>query len=124
MLEDKDLSVRGRAAVALAQLSDFRPGRLMRVAARLKESLADDSAYVRWHLLYTLGKLGAKFPGQVRPFLPDIVSRLDDDHRICRILAAKALCQVAARKPAIIEECFLNLKRDIPSSLARVLRKP
>lgn len=108
--------------MALAQLSDSHPARLIRVAARLREFLGDDSAYVRWHLLYTLGKLGSKFPIQVRAFLPDLVSRLDDENRVCRILACKALGQVAARKPGIIEECFRNLKKDIPSPIARVLR--
>jgi HEAT repeat protein len=121
MLEDKDRSVRGRASVALAQLSDFHPMRLVRVAARLKESLGDDSAYVRWHLLYTLGRVGAKFPTQARTFLPDLILHLDDDNRICRILACKALGHVADRKPALIQECFRNLKKDIPLSLARVI---
>ena len=122
MLEDKDRSVRGRAAVAFAQLSDSHPTRLVRVAARLKEALGDDSAYVRWHLLYTLGTLGSKFPGQACSFLPDLVSRLDDENRVCKILAGKALGQIAARKPGIIEECFRSLKKEIPLSLSRMLR--
>jgi hypothetical protein len=122
MLEDKDRGVRGRAAVAFAQLSDSHPTRLIRVAARLREALGDDSAYVRWHLLYTLGKLGAKFPNQVRAFLPDLISFLEDDNRICRLFACKAIGQVAARKHGIIEECFRNLKKEIPPSIARILR--
>jgi len=122
MLEDKDRSVRGMAAVAFAQLSDSHPKRLVRVVARLKEALADDSAYVRWHLLYTLGKLGSKFPVLARSFLPDVISRLDDDNRVCRILAGKALGQIAARKPGAIEECFRSLKKDIPLAVARILR--
>jgi len=119
MLEDKDLGVRGRAAVALAQLSDYHPARRVRVAARLRESLKDDSAYVRWHLLYTLGRVGEKFPNQVRPLLPDLVLLLEDENRICRILAGKALGQVADRRPAFIEECFRSLKKEIPASLIR-----
>lgn len=119
MLEDKDLVVRGRAAVAMAQLSDYHPARLARVAARLSESLKDDSAYVRWHLLYTLGRVGEKFPNQVRQFLPDLVLHLEDENRICRIMAGKALGQVADRKPAFIEECFRNLKKEIPASIIR-----
>jgi hypothetical protein len=124
MLDDKDIGVRGRAAVALAQLSDSHSARLIRVVGRLKESLADDSAYVRWHLLYTFGKLGAQFPTQMRSFLPALVTHLDDENRICRILAFKALGQVAQRKPSVIEECFHSLKKEIPAALTRMLGKP
>jgi HEAT repeat protein len=124
MLDDKDIGVRGRAAVALAQLSDSHSARLIRVGGRLKEALADDSAYVRWHVLYTLGMLGAKFPTQVRSLLPALVDHLDDANRICRILACKALGQVAERKPSVIEECFHSLKKDIPAVLSRLLGKP
>ena len=124
ILEDKDRSIRGRAAVALARLSDSHPTRLIRVEARLQEALGDDSAYVRWHLLYTLGKLGSKFPIHARAFLPDVISRLDDDNRVCRMLASKALGQIAARKPGILEECFRSLKKEIPPTLARLLRNP
>ena len=121
LLEDKDRIVRGRAAVALAQLSDSHPGRLIRVAARLNEALGDESAYVRWHVLYTFGKLGSGFPVQIEAYLKDIVSHLEDDNRICRILAGNALAQIACRKPSLIEECFENLKREIPPAVSRRL---
>jgi len=124
MLEDRDRSVRGRAAVALAQLSESHPARLMRVVVRLREMTEDDSAYVRWNLVYALGKLGAKYPMKALGFLPDLVSRLEDDNRICRVMAVRALAQVAARKPILVEECFRNLKREIPPAVARILRKP
>jgi hypothetical protein len=122
MLEDKDRSVRGRAAATLARLSESHPARLLRVIVRLKGALADDSAYVRWYLVYTLGKLGSRFPGQSRGFLNDLVAGLDDENRIVRVLACKALGQVAIRKPLIIEECFQNLKREVPSAVARFIR--
>ena len=122
MLEDKDRRIRGKAAVILAQLSESHPARLLRVLARLTEALSDESAYVRWHLIYTLGIVAYRFPGRARSFLVDVVSRLEDDNRICRVLAAKALRQVAARKPLIIEECFRSLKKEIPASVARILK--
>ncbi len=122
MLDDKDRSVRGRAAATLARLSESHPARLLRVVTRLKEALADDSAYVRWTLAYTLGKLGCFFPVQSRAFLNEIVARLDDENRIVRTVACKALNQVAARKPLIIQEFFQDLKKEIPPSVARVLR--
>jgi HEAT repeat protein len=124
MLEDKDRSVRGRAAVALAQLSESHPARLLRVVARLREMMADESAYVRWHLLYALGKLGSRYPMKSRGFLPDLIARLDDDNRICRVIAMRALGQVAAGGPQIIEECFTSLKKEIPSAVSRILRRP
>ena len=96
---------------------------MLRVIQRLREALADDSAYVRWYLVYSLGKLGWHSPFQARVFLNDLMSRLDDENRIVRNVACKALSQVAARKPLIIEEIFKNLKKEIPSSVARVIRK-
>ena len=122
MLGDKDRGVRGRAATTVARLSESHPARLLRVILRLREALADDSAYVRWYLVYTLGKLGAHSPSQARVFLSDLVSRLDDENRVVRAVASKALIQVASRKPVIIEELFQNLKKEIPPSIARALR--
>lgn len=122
MLEDNDRSVRGRAAVALAQLSESHPKRLIRIAALLKEALGDDSAYVRWHLLYSLGKLGSRFPSQACCFMPDLVSCLDDENRVCRVIAAKALGQISARKPGIVEECFRSLRKEIPLGVSQILR--
>ena len=122
ILEDKDRCVRGRAAVTLARLSESHPARLLRVTLRLKESIADDSAYVRWHLVYTFGKLASYFPTQSRVLLSDLVVCLDDENRVVRTVAGKALSQVAARKPLFIEEFFHNLKKEIPPSIARALR--
>jgi hypothetical protein len=122
MLEDKDRGVRGRAAATLAKLSESHPWRLLRVIIRLKDGLADESAYVRWHLVYTFGKLGSRFPTQSRTFLNDLVTRLDDENRIVRTIASKAISLVATRKPGIIQELFQNLKREIPPTIARLLR--
>lgn len=122
MLEDKDRSVRGRAVAALARLAESHPARLLRAVLRLREGLSDDSAYVRWHLAYTFGRLGSHFPAQSRVFLNDLVSRLDDENRVVRTVACKAISQMAARKPGIIEEFFQNLKREIPPAIARVMR--
>jgi hypothetical protein len=123
MLEDKDICVRGRAAMAMAHLSDSHPARLIRVAVRLREALADDSAYVRWHILYTFGQLGVRFLAHSRLFLPELIMHLDDENRVCRIIACRGLGQVARRKPSIVEECFNSLKKDIPPALTRLLSK-
>lgn len=122
MLEDKDRRIRGRAAAALAELSESHPARLLRVTLRLREGLIDESAYVRWHMAYAFGKLGSFSPAQSRDFLDDLIARIDDENRVVRTVACKALSHVAARKPAIIEQCFHALKREIPPAVARVLR--
>ena len=124
MLEDKDRSVRGRAAAALAKLSESHPARLLRAIIRLKASIGDESAYVRWYLVYALGMLGARFPLQSREFLDDLVLRLEDDNRVVRVLAEKALVRIAARNRLLVGEHFQNLKREIPSAIARLLRNP
>jgi HEAT repeat protein len=122
MLEDKDRGVRGRAAATLARLSESHPSRLIRLMARLKELAEDDSAYVRWNLTYALGRLGVRFPTRADGFLSEILARLEDENRIVRILACKALAQIATKKPLAVKEIFQNEKKDIPPSIARILR--
>jgi HEAT repeat protein len=122
MLEDKDRAVRGTAAATLARLSESHPARLLRIILRLREGLTDDSAYVRWHIVYALGKLGVRFPAQLQDFLSDLLSALDDKNRIVRVLASATLTRVAARRPSIVEQIFQDLKREIPPSVARTLR--
>ena len=122
MLGDKDLAVRGRAAAALAKLSESHPARLGRILARLKEALPDDSARVRWHLVYTLGRLGSRFPAELEGILKDLVPRLEDANRIVRILACRTLGDIAARRPSVVEGIFEHLKKDVPPSIARILR--
>jgi HEAT repeat protein len=123
MLEDKDRGVRGRAAAALSTLSESHPARLIRAVARFKDSLNDDSAYVRWHLAYALGRLGSQFPTMFPDFSNNIVAHIEDPDRIVRIIACRALGQVAAKKPAIVENYFRDLKKEIPPAVARFLRK-
>jgi hypothetical protein len=122
MLEDKDRGIRGRAAATFAKLSESHPTRLIRILARFKDALGDDSAYVRWHIAYALGKLGVRFPMQSTEFLSDLNVCLDDHNRIVRIMAGKAMAQVAARKPAVIEGFFRDLKKEMPPVVARILR--
>jgi hypothetical protein len=122
MLEDKDRGVRGRAAAALAKLSESHPDRLLRVAARLKGSLEEESAYVRWHLVYTLGRLGERFPAHSSEFMEELILRLDDGNRIVSLMACKALGQLAVKKPQLVEDCFRNLKMEVPPAIVRLLQ--
>ena len=123
MLEDKDRGIRGRAAATLARLSESHPRRLLRVLAGLRDALSDDSAYVRWYVVYALGRVGSRFPAQSGVFISDLGTGLDDENRIVRILTGRALSQMAARSPMAVEELFQNGKREMPAAVARVLRK-
>ena len=122
MLEDKDRSVRGRAAAAIARLAESHPTRLMRVISRLKTSLKDESAYVRWHLVYALGEIGTCVPHHSCEFLSELVVGLNDQNRVVRILADRALRQVAVEKPLLVRECFRTLKKEAPPAIAQLLR--
>jgi hypothetical protein len=121
MLEDKDRCIRGKAAATIAYLSETHLARLPKISKRLIECLGDDSAYVRWHLVYAMGQLGTHFPSCARAFPAQIISCLDDSNRVVRIIASKVLLQMAARHPSIVEEFFTSLKRDIPPVIARCL---
>jgi len=122
MLADRDRCVRDRAAATLAQLASLHPSRLLRSVPRLRESLLDESAYVRWHLVFTLGMLCARFPSRLQGILSDLTGCLDDPNRIVRILASKALAQMAVHNPRTVEELFRNAEKDIPPIVADILR--
>jgi len=123
LLDERDRGLRGRAAAMLARLAESRPGRLIRSLERLREALTDDSAYVRWHVAYSLGRMGARFPAQAPHFLSELVGRLDDENRMVKIFAGRALASVAEREPQIVEQAFETAKRAIPPALGRVLHK-
>ncbi len=123
LLEDKDRTVRGRAAATLARLSESHPGRLVRVLNRLKEGLTDDSAYVRWSLSYALGRVGSIFPNQASRFLESLCSLLEDENSIVRALACRSIVRVAARKPHLVCDYFESSKKEMPVMVARSVRR-
>jgi HEAT repeat protein len=122
MLEDKDRSIRGKAAAIIAQLAESHPNRLLRAIARLNEAFSDDSAYVRWHLAFALGELGSHYPAKAELLINEIAAKIDDENRIVRVISGKALAKIAERKPAMIETLFKNLKKEAPDSIMRALR--
>jgi hypothetical protein len=121
MLEDKELRIRGIAAATIAHLSESHPARLLTLSERFQEYLDDDFAYVRWHLVYALGRLCAYFPSCDRVLLGRIIAHLDDPNRLVRVITNKVLVHLAVRHPLIIEEYFSNLKQEIPPSISRWL---
>jgi oligoendopeptidase F len=121
MLDDKDRGVRGRAAATLARLSESHSTRLIKLTARLKEAASDDSAYVRWNIAYALGSLGFQYPARSFEFSGELLARLEDENRVVRVMASKALAQVAAKKPSMIEELFQTSKKEIPAAVGRSL---
>jgi len=122
MLEDSDRSIRNRAAATLALLTSMHPSRLLRSIVRMREGLLDESAYVRWHLVYSLGMLGTLFPSHLQCAVPDIMGCLDDQNRIVRILASKSLAQIAVHSPGIVEDLFRKVAKEIPPMVADILR--
>ncbi len=122
MLEDRDRCVRDRAAATLGQVADRHPGRLLRILVRLTHSLADDSAYVRWHLVYILGSLGCRCDDGARDLVGSLAERLEDPNRVVRATAVRSLARIAACRPGPVEEFFANQKREIPSAVARFIR--
>jgi len=122
LLQDKERAVRGRAAATLARLSESHPARLVRHLERLRGTLGDESAYVRWHLLYTLGLVISRFPRRASFSLADVSARLSDEDRMVRSFACRALESVAIRKPQLVKSLFSANKEGIPPSLARLLQ--
>ena len=122
LLQDKDRGIRGRAATTLARLSESHPTRLVRHLERLRGALSDDSAFVRWHLLYAMGKVISRFPGRSAGSLAEVGNRLADEDRIVRTFACRALERVATRNPLIINKLFESKPGDMPPSLARLLQ--
>lgn len=122
LLRDKERSIRGRAATTLARLSESHPARLIRHIEALREGLVDDSAYVRWHLVYALGQVIARHPRRTSFSLPDIKTRLGDEDRVVRDFACQALESVAMREPDLVKALFPSDKENMPPSLGCVLQ--
>jgi HEAT repeat protein len=123
LLRDKERPIRGRAAATLTRLSESHPARLVRYIEALREGLGDDSAYVRWHLLYTLGQVIAHFPRRASFSLGEIKTHLGDEDKVVRGFACRALESVASRQPQLVRGLFSAKDEEIPASIARVLQK-
>ncbi len=123
LLGDKERSLRGRAATTLTRLSESHPGRLVRHIEALKEGLKDDSAYVRWHLLYALGRITSRFPRRASSALSDLKVRLGDEDRVVRNFACRAMEMVAAGHPQLVHSLFSAGKEEPPPSIRRILQK-
>lgn len=123
LLDDRDRKVRGRAAATLARLADSHAARLLHIVDRLKDNLSDDAAYVRWHLAYVLGQIGRSFPNRAHRFLAELSARLEDENRLVRVFAIKAIERIAAERPQVVVDALQEAKREIPSCVARHLSK-
>jgi HEAT repeat protein len=123
LLGDKERSLRSRAAATLTRLSESHPGRLIRHIEALREGLRDDSAYVRWHLLYTLGRIISRFPRRASCSLSDLKARLGDEDKVVRRFACRGMEMVAASHPQLVHALFSADKEEIPPSIGRMLHK-
>ncbi|MDR0843008.1 MAG: hypothetical protein LBP68_06290 [Acidobacteriota bacterium] len=124
MLGEKDLVLRGRAAVTLASLAETCPDRLLKVLPRLRECLGDDSDYVRWHLFYALGELGARFPVPTREYWGDVLAGMDDGSRIVRMVVGKAAVRMATENPEVVAALYRDFRREPPPAIAALLPPP
>jgi vesicle coat complex subunit len=122
LLQDKERAVRGRAAATLVRLSESHPARLVRYVERLQAGLDDDSAYVRWHLLYALGQVISSYPRRASFSLADVKARLGDEDKLVRGFACRALECIAARNPQVIQALFSANQEEIPPSVACLLK--
>jgi HEAT repeat protein len=122
LLQDRDRCLRNHAAATLAQLATLHPLRLIPSVPRLRDGLTDESAYVRWNLVCTLGMLCTQYLSRFEGILPDIMKCLDDQNRIVRFLASKVLAQVAAYSPQTVKELFLKIEKEAPPVVAHILR--
>ena len=121
MLGDKELSIRSRAAAALARLAESHPESLLKAMPRLREHIHDDSDYVRWHLIYAFGEIGACVSSSTREFLSDVFVGMEDSSRVVRMIAGKAAARLAAKRPDDIAAFFREVQRPVPPELAKYL---
>ena len=121
MLGDKELSVRGRAAATLARLAESRPESLLKTLPRLRECMYDDSDYVRWHLVYAFGEIGARLSTPEREYWTDVFTCMTDNSRIVRMIAGKAALRLAARHPDEVAAFFRDARQPVPPILAKLL---
>ena len=121
MLGDNDLSIRGRAAVTLAQLAGSHPESLLNAVSRLREYMSDDSEYVRWHLVYAFGEIGARVSTPAQEYCACVFTGMDDDSRIVRMVAVKAAARLAAKHPDAVAAFFRDIQRPVPKELAKFL---
>jgi hypothetical protein len=124
LLQDKERSMRVRAAATLARLSESHPARLVRHLERLRGAVEDDSAYVRWHAVYALGRLISSLPRRSSTLLPEVKGRIKDENRMVRIFAVRALESVAIHKPQLVKALYSSDMAEIPVSVARLLKVP
>jgi hypothetical protein len=121
MLGDKDVSIRGRAAATLARLAESSPESLINAMPRLRERMDDDSDYVRWHLVYAFGEIGARIPKPAPEYWTGVFAGMDDDSRIVRMIAGKASIRLAEKHPDAVAAFFRDIRRPVPPELAKFL---
>ena len=121
LLEDRDRRMRDRAAATIARLVLLHPSRFLRYIPRLEEMLLDESAYVRWHAVYTFGFLISRFPSRLKGDVFNLIGSIEDPNRIVRIFTLKALAQVALRNSQIVEEAYKGIGKEMPSAVSKIL---
>jgi hypothetical protein len=123
LFEDRDRTIRQRAAAALAELVCLKPAALARFEQRIRDLLMDESAYVRWHAVYAVGCLIGGDRARMKRWIPDLTPPLEDQNSIVRSMAANVLARVAARDSQIIVEAFQEIGQEVPGIMMEALKK-
>ena len=121
MLGDRDLSIRGRAAATLARLAESHPESLLIAMPRLREHIDDDSDYVRWHLIYAFGEIGARVQESEHEYWAVVFAGMDDSSRVVRMVAGKAAARLAAKYPDDVASFYRDIQRPAPRELVKLL---
>ena len=121
MLGDRDIPIRVRAAATLARLAESHPENLLAAMPRLREHMDDDSDYVRWHLVYAFGEIGARVSESAREYWAVVFAGMDDVSRIVRMIAGKAAARLTATHPDAVAAFYRDTQRPIPKELEKLL---
>jgi HEAT repeat protein len=122
LLEERNLSVKGRAAATIGQLSDTHARRLVRNLDRILESLSDDSAYVRWSLVYALGRIAAAHPACMTEIIRNLLAATEDTNRLVRVMACRAIVGVYSSRPQQVRNSLESLQKPMPDAVARSIK--
>ena len=121
MLGDMDTSIRVRAASTLARLAESHPENLLDAMPRLREHMYDDCDYVRWHLVYAFGEIGARVSESAHEYWAVVFAGIDDGSRIVRMIAGKAAARLAAKHPDAVAAFYRDTQRPVPQVLVKLL---
>ncbi len=110
-LWDADDGVRAAAARALGETAVRHPDLAREVVRRVMWGLNDESATNGSSALIGLGEIGRRAPDLIAPYVPALVSMIEDD--AVRVELLRALAAVASVAPALVAPHIEALARTV-----------